>query len=76
MNLHRVDRDDDAGVTRTVVHFQVGVVFGADLTREGVVVVRRDPGVASHLEVAIRIREIEKEQARANLTTVRTMIHG
>src|SRR5215469_2356987 len=66
-HVHRVDAggpdaDDNPLLARLVHHAEVGLVLGAELAGELVVVVRRDLGVAAQLQVAVRSGRIEDEQ--------------
>jgi NAD(P)-dependent dehydrogenase (short-subunit alcohol dehydrogenase family) len=57
------DGHNQPSLARVVVPAQVGAVLRPDAIRERVVVVRLDAGVAAYGEVAVRIREVENQDA-------------
>src|SRR5207247_109419 len=61
------DGDLDPGLAGLVVGAQVGLVLGAELVGECVVVVRRDLGVAADLQVAIGDGQVEEEHGRGRV---------
>src|SRR2546429_1886663 len=62
-----VDGDLDPGLAGLVVGAQVGLILGAELVGERVVVVRRDLGVAADLQVAIGDGQVEDEHGRGRV---------
>jgi len=63
VDAERPDRHDDPGHPRLVVLPQVRAVLGAHLAGEHVIVIRGDLRVATQLQVAVRVGQVQDEEA-------------